>query len=299
MHPTLAIPLLWASLSGMAQAETLATCPDAVEPQVVVQDAGFLESLTFDQGGRLLYTNVTQKALKVVATKGAEPTLLIGDLSELGGLALGHQQDLYVGLGNGLGGLLPGLGKARLIRVDLSSGASQPHAQGLSMANGVVRASDGTLYASNDLARSLDRVLPDGTVQRGWLKQISNGLALSPDQRTLYVNQSLPAKVLAVDLTTTPPAVRVHATPPSSSALVFLDGLTLAPDGALYAATQLSGAIWRLTPDHQICALAKGMPFASAVAAGRDGQGFSASSLYVTSFSGKIYELPGVIRPQP
>ena len=30
-------------------------------------------------------------------------------------------------------------------------------------------------------------VLPDGTVQRGWLKLNSNGLALSADERTLYV----------------------------------------------------------------------------------------------------------------
>lgn len=275
--------------------EKLADCADAVTPSVAVQDEGLLESLVFDASGRLLYTNATQKALKVVAQRGAAPTVLAGNLSEPGGIALGDQHDAYVGSGNGLGGLLPSLGLAKLIHIDLHSGTQRTYAKGLSMTNGVVRAANGTIYASNDFARSLDRVLPDGTVQRGWIKQIGNGMALSPDGQTLYVNQSLPAKVLAIDLTTEPPVVRTHAVPPPSSALVFLDGLTLAPDGNLYTAAFLAGQLWRITPDSKICVLARGMPMISAVAAGREEQGFSRTSLYTTTFAGKVWELPGVL----
>ncbi len=292
---TLTTSLALAGLSGLARAEALPACQDAVTPTVAVKDSGILESLAFDQRGRLLYTNTSSKSLKVVTQPGAAPTVVAANISEPGGIALGAQNDVYVGQGNGFGGFFPAAGKAKLLNVDLDSGNVTTYASGLAMPNGVVRASDGTIYASDDFAANLDRVLPDGTVQRGWLKLIGNGLALSADEKTLYVNQSLPSRIMAVDLTTSPPTVRVHATPPASSALAFLDGLTMGPDGALYAATDLAGEVWRITADSRICVLAKGMPLASAVAAGRAGQGFSPTSLYVTSFSGKLYELANVL----
>ena len=78
-------------------------------------------------------------------------------------------------------------------RVDLVQGQVTPVVKGLSMANGVVRAPDGSYYASDNLALSLDRVSPSGVVQRKWLNLNSNGLALSRDGRTLFVNQFMPA----------------------------------------------------------------------------------------------------------
>lgn len=291
----LATSLLVTTLPGLAPAAPLTACPDAVTPSVAVQDTGILESIAFDQRGRLLYTNTTSKSLKIVAQRGAAPTVLAPNIAEPGGIALGDHNNAIVGQGNGFWGFLPAAGKAKLLSVDLDSGNVTTYASGLAMPNGVVRASDGTIYASDDFAANLDRVLPDGTVQRGWLKLIGNGLALSPDEHTLYVNQSLPSRIMAVDLTTTSPTVRVLATPPLSSTAAFLDGLTMGPDGALYAATDVAGEVWRITNTGQICVLAKGMPLASAVAAGRSGQGFSPTSLYVTSFTGKLYELVNVL----
>lgn len=280
-----------------AHAGKLPDCPEAVTPVVLVKGQGILESLVFDPAGRLLYNDTSAKALKVVARSGAEPTVLAGDLAEGGGLALGPQNEVYMGLGNGLGGLLPQLAQGRIVRIDLGSGAVTPYAKGLSMANGVVRAPDGTFYASDDLADSLDRVLPDGTVQRGWIKRNGNGLALSPDGRTLYMNQSLPAKVLAIDTTTA--EVRTVATAPDAQSLVFIDGLTRDDAGRLYSAAFLAGQLWRIDANTgAICVLARGMPFISSVTPGKPGQGFSATSLYTATFAGKIYELPGVLAPR-
>ena len=87
-------------------------------------------------------------------------------------------------------------------RVDLVQGQVTPVVKGLSMANGVVRAPDGSYYASDNLALSLDRVSPSGVVQRKWLNLNSNGLALSRDGRTLFVNQFMPAAIKAVNLAT-------------------------------------------------------------------------------------------------
>jgi sugar lactone lactonase YvrE len=71
------------------------------------------------------------------------------------------------------------IGLAGLLRVDPESGACERWVRGRGMANGVARAPDGAVYASNDIGAYLDRVNPDGTVQRRWARVASaNGLAV-------------------------------------------------------------------------------------------------------------------------
>ena len=175
----------------------------------------------------------------------------------------------------------------------MATGATTPVVKGLAMANGLVRADDGTFYASDDLARSLDRVLPNGTVQRGWLALNSNGLALSQDQRTLYVNQMIPPKVMAVDRESG--QVRLVAPAPEGRGWTWLDGLGIDRQGLLYVASYWSGEVWRLTPEGNWCTLARGLMLPSAVTPGSDGAGFSTTSVYVTTHGGGLFEVPGAV----
>lgn len=197
-------------------------------------------------------------------------------LSNPGGIAVVNEHEAYVGTGNSINGLIPSLGMAGIARVDLDTGAVQPYATGLSMSNGLVRATDGTFYASDDLSTSLDRVSPDGTVQRSWLLLNSNGMAFSADQKTLYVNQLAPAKVFAVDRTSG--AIRLVVEAPPARHWTWLDGLE--------------------PQTGQMCVLVKGLSFPSAVAVGHSGRGYSPSSIYITTHSGRIHEVPQAV-PNP
>jgi len=287
------------SFLAVAQAADsgLPDCPGVGPHKVLLEKQGALESIAFDTSGRLLYTDIVSAKLSRLEQPGGSPVVVASSgLGFPGGIAVAGPQDAYVGIGNSpINGLLPALGGAGIAHVNLATGAVTPHVKkGLAMSNGVVRASDGTFYASDDLAQSLDRVLADGTVQRGWLKLNSNGLALSKDEKTLYVNQMLPAKILAVDRATA--AVRVVAEAPSARTWTWLDGLGIDGADRLYVVAYWGGEVWRLEPGSgSLCVLAKGLSMPSAAAVGQAGRGFSESSVYVTTHSGRLHEIPNAV----
>ena len=270
-------------------------CAGVSPPRELTRGHGPLESLAFDRQGRLLFTSITRGALLRLPAPGGEVGTISDQVAQPGGIVVTGEREAHVGTGNGLTGLLPWLGAAGIARVDLETGETTQVVRGLAMANGLVRASDGTFYASDDLARSLDRVRPDGTVERGWLALNSNGLALSPDEHTLYVNQMIPPKVLAVDRASG--QVRVLAEAPSGRGWTLLDGLGIDSAGTLYVASYLSGEVWRLTPGGRWCTLAKGLTLPSAVTPGASGSGFAADSVYVTTHGGRLLEVPGAVPP--
>ncbi|MBF6387609.1 SMP-30/gluconolactonase/LRE family protein [Nocardia farcinica] len=191
--------------------------------------------------------------------------------------------------------LAPALGFARLLRVDPVTGATTPYAEGLSMGNGVVRAPDGTVFTSNDLAPALDRVDPDGTVHRGWYRETpTNGLAISADGRTLYANVSLgDTRTLAIDVATG--AARTYFRPPQGLAHVFLDDLDIDRAGRLYAPVYFGGQVWRIERDGSFCAVADGLTLPAGITVGVDSAGFSAGSVYVTTHAGQVVEIPNAI----
>ena len=291
-----ALALLGAFLAwvpAVAQAAP-ADCPGIQAPRQITKGHGPLESLAFDAQGRLLLTSITQNALlRLAAPQGAVTTVAPG-VSSPGGIAVVSEREAYVGTGNTLTGLLPGLGAAGIAQVDLDTGKLTAVVKGLAMANGMVRARDGTFYASDDLAKSLDRVLPDGTVQRGWLKLNSNGLALSADERTLYVNQMIPPKVLAVERASG--QVSVVAEVPTDRRWTWLDGLGIDAQGLLYVASYWSGEVWRLVPSTGAwCTVARGLVLPSAVTPGAAGAGFSPTSVYVSTHGGGLFEVSGAV----
>lgn len=285
--------LLLSAASAQAAGPTasgLNWCEGVGSAGTLLSGQGPLESLAFDRQGQLLYTNMLQSALVRLNSPQASPVAVAKGLSSPGGLAVADERHAYVGTGNSLNGFLPQLGKAGIARVDLQTGVVTPVIKGLSMANGVVRAQDGTFYASDDLAASLDRVWPDGRVERTWLKQNSNGLALSVDQQTLYVNQMIPARVVAVNLKTGQTTVVADA--PAARKWSWLDGLDIDAQGRLYVVSYWGGEVWRLEPNTgQMCLLVEGLLMPSAVAVGRGGKGFEASSVYITTHSGRVHEV--------
>lgn len=291
-----ALAALLPAMAAMPSSAAPADCPGVGSPRQLASGRGPLESLAFDPQGRLLFTSITKGALfRLEAPRGAVTTVT-SSLKSPGGIAVANEREAYVGTGNTLTGLTPWLGAAGIARVDLVTGAVTQVVKGLAMANGVVRASDGTFYASDDLAKSLDRVLPDGTVQRGWLKLNGNGLALSADERTLYVNQMIPPKVLAVNRASG--EARVVAEAPDGRGWTWLDGLGIDRQGLLYVASYWSGEVWRLTPGGEWCTLARGLMLPSAVAPGSAGAGFDTGSVYVTTHWGGLFEVPGAV-PAP
>jgi sugar lactone lactonase YvrE len=289
------------ALAGLCLAPGVAgavpDCGDRVTPRPLVRDTRWLESIAFDARGRLLFTDIVRAKLMVIDRRGARPRAL-ADVPAPGGIALLPGDRALVGSGNTIdnGRAAPAVGRAKLLLVDLRTGRTRTYATGLSMANGVVRARDGTVYASDDFAPSLDRVSRRGVVRRAWSTvPASNGLALDRRGRYLYVNISFDrTRIVRIDVRD-PRRVRTVAAPPAAESAALLDGLAFDARGRLAAAAYAAGEIWRVK-GRGFCAVARGLPGATAVARGQRGRGFSPSGLYATTARGLLVELPGVAR---
>lgn len=293
-----AVIALLACASAADAATRLPSCPATGEKRTLVRESGALESAAFDAEGRLVYTNLSRRQLRGLDAPGAATRAIAVGIDGPGGLALEPGGTMLVGAGSGAAAVLaPRFGFARLLRVDLETGAKTTFARGLSMANGVVRAADGTVYASDDLAGSLDRITPDGKVQRGWYRATdTNGLALSADGSTLFANRSFGStRVMAIDTATG--AYRTYARPPGSLSWALLDDLDIDAAGRLYAAAYLAGEVWRIETDGSICTLARGLVTPAGITVGASGAGFSPRSVFVTTHGGLLVEIPDAIPP--
>lgn len=276
---------------------------EAAPPRVISSKLGLLESAIVDTRGRLFVTSQTwngprRGAVLRLDHPGAEAVPLTEDITSPGGLAIDEQDQLIVGYGNSpVGGLLGNVvGRAGLLRIDPDTGQRQIYATGLSMANGIARAADGTIFASNDLGTYIDRVDPHGTVHRRWARVWSaNGLAIDPTGRYLYAAQTFASAVIRCIDITDPTKVTTHARPLRGGRLALLDGMAIDTLGRLYVAANGAGQIWRADVDGTIRALARGLTFPSAIALGRSFRGFSAGNLYAVTFNGDIVALPATV----
>jgi sugar lactone lactonase YvrE len=299
-----------AVLAGLAlallpsSASALAPCPGpAPAVKVLAAGQGRLESAIVDPRGRLFFTNETQ--LLRLDRPGATPKVLVDGVDGPGGLVVDRDGSLLMGRGNTLQDGLVGdfTGPAGILRVNPDTGATSTYATGLSMANGVARAPDGTLYGTNDLGSDVDRVLPGGVTQRGWAKVDSgNGDAVDTTGRWLYVNQTFrPAAVQRVDLLH-PDRVTTYAAPTDPADLpAGLDGMTRDARDDLYLAANGAGQIWKVVPGAppRLCLLVGGLAMfpsgPSAVATGVGHSPFPARNLYAVTFGGDVLEIPGVV----
>jgi sugar lactone lactonase YvrE len=242
----------------LGPAAALALPLPAVAPAVRVlrTGQGALESVIVDDRGRLFFSSQTRcghkGAILRMDAPDAAPEVLVGGIVSPGGLTWDGDGRLIVGYGDSPHGGLIGnwVGLAGLLRVDPDTGASEPWVRGLGMSNGVARAPDGAVYASNDVGTRLDRVGPDGTVHRGWARVASaNGLAVDPTGRFLYAAQtSVAARIARVDLRD-PSRVTTHARAPLLARAAMLDGLAIDDAGRLFVAANGAGQVWRVDPD--------------------------------------------------
>jgi gluconolactonase len=288
---------------GAPASLAVALCDPPPRVRVLRSGLGVLESAIVDPRGRLFFTSQTRDGLTGAVLRmdhpDAEPVELAGGITSPGGLAFDERGTLIVGFGdNPPGGLLGNLvGLAGLLRVDPDSGERETWITGLGMANGIARAADGTIFASNDFGTQIDRIDPDGNVQRRWARVPSaNGLAIDPSGRYLYAAQTfVPAAIKRVEIAN-PANVTTHAQPRPLARAAALDGLTIGNTGRLYVAANGAGQIWRVEPDGNIHALARGLKCPSAVAIGHGPDRFRDGNLYAVTFHGDIIELAGGTR---
>jgi SMP-30/Gluconolactonase/LRE-like region len=290
-------------LLGRPAARAVRECGPLPRPSVLRAGCGLLESVIVDREGRLFFTSQTWQgrsrgALLRLDAPDASPVPVALGIPSPGGLALADDGRLIVGFGDSpAGGLIGNVSpRAGLLLVDPAGGDAEPWVSGLGMANGVARAPDGTVFASNDFGAHLDRVAPDGTVQRRWAKVASaNGLVVDPTGRYLYAAQTFTRAAIKRIEIAHPENVTTHARPPVAAALSLLDGLAIDEAGRLYVAANGAGQIWRVDPNGAICAIARGLGSPSAVAVGRRDSPFPAANLYAVTFGGDVVEIPNAV----
>lgn len=138
--------------------------------------------------------------------------------------------------------------------VDLGTGAVRPLLSGLEFPNGLEAAVDGSLYVSEFVPNGHVRRVDPATGQSRLLLDVDypNGMALSPDEQTLYVVSS--AGLLGLGAST---VYALHRTGAgwAAGADVFYDspttlgGLTTDACGNVYAIGYDDGEVIRLPPD--------------------------------------------------
>jgi len=288
-------------LLGAPATLAVALCDAPPRVRVLRSGLGVLESAIVDPRGRLFFTSQTWDGLRGAVLRmdhpDAQPVKLAGAITSPGGLAFDEDGMLIVGFGEqyGLIGNLVGL--AGLLLVDPDNGQRETWITGLEMANGIARAADGTIFASNDFGTHIDRIDPHGNVQRRWARVAStNGLAIDPSGRYLYATQTFVAAAIKRVEIANPANITTHAQPRPFARAAALDGLAVDHTGRLYVAANGAGQIWRVTPDGNIHALARGLKCPSAVAIGRGHDGFREGNLYAVTFHGDIVELTGATR---
>jgi sugar lactone lactonase YvrE len=294
------------SIIAMMAPGAFAAAPDCLgnPPRVktLLTGQGTLESVIVDRRGQHLFFTSDAGLLRLDRPQG-RPTLLT-QIDSPGGLAFDDEANVIVGYGNSpengqVGDLT---GPSGLLSVDPASGASEVYATGLSMANGVARAPDGSYYASNDFGMNIDRI-QNGQTERGWSHVDSgNGLAIDRAGSYLYVAQTFrPAAIQRIDLANPANVTPFFTADPEDIAAGF-DGMTRDDDDTLFVAANGGGQIWRIYRDDpsSACVLLRGLPAfpdgPSAVATGHGRGPFPGRNLYVVAFNGTVLELFDVAR---
>ncbi|MBH0122780.1 hypothetical protein I0Q12_26125 [Rhodococcus sp. CX] len=279
---------------GMVAVPTATAEPAACAPRTVTtvtSGLGVLENLAFDGRGGLLVSDGTlagDGALRRVAPDGTVDTV-VDDVTGPGGIVV-DGATAYLNVGNTTAAGLADTPDGTIDAVDLDTGERRTVATGLVMPNGLGVLPDGSFLTSRDLgAVGLSHVPAgggEGTVLRTDLGSV-NGIEV--DGETVYtvttfegVNRlhvldagDLTGPVRSIDL-------------PGPGLLQAPDDLTLGPDGALYIALNLAGAILRVDPETgETCRVAEGIPLVSSVAFGA-GPGWDPNTIYTTGFDGTV-----------
>ncbi|MGW4121212.1 SMP-30/gluconolactonase/LRE family protein [Nocardia sp. NPDC004711] len=296
--------LACAALSSFAAAPASAApvCPGAGQPTAVVASlpGAALEGLTIDPAGRAFVTDLVSGQVFRIDAPGAPavpiakvPSGGAGALAWLpdGRLLVGYGADPRVFVGDALR-------HAGIVTVDPDTGAVAPFATGLSAADGMDVAHDGTVYATNDFGSLVGKVYPNGVVQPNWASFPSaNGAVLDQDDSYLYVSRTFVNPGVSRIPTNAPWAPQSLLDLSGGDLLAAPDGLTLDSLERPVLPFNSSGQVVRIDAPGRYCVLGSGPQLTSEVQYGRGGQGFSAGRLFGITFSGMVYEMPGGFDP--
>jgi sugar lactone lactonase YvrE len=270
-------------------------------------ESGSPEALAFDQNGRLVITDYLGGRLRVLDAPGDDPWTFYSGLSGPGGLTLLPDGSLLGATGiTLLSTLAPTVAIGALYRYNMTTGEQTTYATGLSQGNGLVRVpSDGTMFASDDSANSLDKIYPNGTTVTGWYRGSStNGMAVTKDSKTLYSSLSFgKTQILSWDLESESNVPTSYWQAPEDLAWAVIDDLDIDPEGRLYATIWGAGEVWRIDTNGTACALSKGRPFSAGISLGplfsdagtsysTNNSAFASDSVYFTTHLGEVAEIP-------
>jgi gluconolactonase len=267
-----------------------------ITPQVLASTGDTLEYGIFDRKGRFFYSDQSTGMLMRIDRFGESPKALAA-IPAPGAMVFAAGGSIIIGSGdsfqNGLSGDLSPM--SSLVRVNPETGEVQAYATGLGMANGLAQGPHDAIYATNDGGFDIDRV-KRGVVLHPWARVYStNGVVVSPDGLYVYVSQTFaPAAIQRISIAD-PSQVVPFAVAQGSDISAGLDDMTRDGEGNLYVAANGAGQVWKLDTSGNICVLAGGLLFPSAV---NFGVGGNAGNLYVVGFDGKISELANVLPPR-
>ncbi|UGT61668.1 SMP-30/gluconolactonase/LRE family protein [Nocardia asteroides] len=282
-------------------AQAAPVCAGAGQPTLPAASiAGALEGLTVDARGRAFTTDIATGRVFRIDAPGAAP-VPIGTVPSGGGGALAWTPDggLLVGYGADARALAGDvLRAAGIVRMDPDTGATTPVAAGLSAANGLAVAGDGTIYATNDFGSLVGRVAPGGAVQADWASLPSaNGAVLDRADEYLYVGRTFSNPGVSRIPLANPGAPQSLLDLGGADALAAPDGLTLDSAQRPIVPFNTAGQVVRVDAPQRYCVLSSGNPSTSVVTYGRGASGFAAGRLFAATFTGSIYEIPGGFDP--
>ncbi len=288
---------------GPASAEVPA-CEGGYSQETIYQDQGTLEAVIAGNSGRLFVSSRPNgeegSALLRYGEPGSAPQTVAGSEPGAGGLAWDGHRMLW-GNGNNLanGSVGDETPMARLLRVNLRNGNYSVVSEHLGMANGIVRAANGAIYASNDFGMKLDRISSRGVTKNGWATLDSaNGMAISRGGKYIFANQTFvtPSTISRIEIANPANVTTWVSAEGLVSSNVILDGLIRDNKGSLYAAAWATGEIWKIDSDRQICVLASGIDRPSSLNFGRGKKRFRSARLYAVGFGGEIVQIKGARR---
>lgn len=284
---------------GSAAAVAAPDCAHSATARVLYSGQGLLESVIVGRAGRLYFSSTPAgrpgRVMKV-DRPGARPRVLSDGIDSPGGMVF-HQRRLIVGYGDSIANGTQGDTdpRAGLFSVNPLTGSRRLFARGLGMANGVARAPDGAIYASNDFGRFLDRVR-NGVVRNHWAEVNSgNGLVVDRAGRFLYAAQTFQSSAIArVEIAHPSNVTTFFAAAPEDMFSGF-DGMTRDRAGNLFVAANGGQKVWRVDRRGRGCIVASGVGRVSAVGFGRGDRRFRGGNLYAVNFDGDVIELRGAI----
>jgi sugar lactone lactonase YvrE len=263
--------------------------------RTIASGLGSLENVQPDGLGGLLVSASDQSAIVRLARDGSTRTL-VGNVTSPGGLRV-RGGVLFFNTGDKLDSGLMDRPDGTIGRFDLRTRKRTVYAKGLIMPNGLVFLPNGDALTSRDAGGPpAIYVVPHGhpARHRAWAQtDDSNGMAVDPSGRFLYVNQTFKhdSPVLRIPIAN-PARIDVFARVGEAKGL---DDMTIDRGGVLYLAANGSGEIIRLDPrTGRSCAIAGGAADGwrntSAVKFGC-GPGWPSDRLYVVGFDGAVREL--------